>query len=69
MKILITVDAAFPNHILENTESGELRWETSSREWIPDEPDRRCGSFLLRRSAARSSYAPLFRRVKYSAVR
>jgi len=29
--------AAFPNHIFLNTESGEFRWETSSREWIPED--------------------------------
>ena len=29
--------SAFPNHIVLNTESGELRWETSSREWIPED--------------------------------
>jgi hypothetical protein len=29
--------AAFPNHIVLNTESGELSWETSSREWIPED--------------------------------
>ena len=28
--------ALFPNHIVLNTESGELRWETSSQEWIPE---------------------------------
>jgi Icc-related predicted phosphoesterase len=26
--------APFPNHIVLNTESGEVSWETSSREWI-----------------------------------
>jgi predicted phosphodiesterase len=29
--------AAFPNHIVLNTESGALSWETSSREWIPED--------------------------------
>jgi DNA repair exonuclease SbcCD nuclease subunit len=29
--------AAFPNHIVLHTESGEARWETSSQDWIPEE--------------------------------
>ena len=29
--------ATFPNHIVLNTESGELYWQTSSREWIPED--------------------------------
>jgi predicted phosphodiesterase len=27
----------FPNHIVLDTESGELSWETFSREWIPED--------------------------------
>ena len=30
------MDAAFPNHIVLDTESGEASWRTSSREWIPE---------------------------------
>ena len=29
--------APFPNHIVLDTESGEASWETSSREWIPED--------------------------------
>jgi Calcineurin-like phosphoesterase len=29
--------APFPNHIVQNMESGELSWKTSSQEWIPEE--------------------------------
>jgi hypothetical protein len=29
--------AAFPNHIVQNTESGELSWQTSSQDWIPED--------------------------------
>jgi Icc-related predicted phosphoesterase len=31
------LDAAFPNHIVLDTESGEASWQTSSREWIPED--------------------------------
>ena len=31
------VDAAFPNHIILDTESGQARWETSSQEWTPED--------------------------------
>jgi predicted phosphodiesterase len=31
------VDAAFPNYIILNTESGDLSWHTSSQEWIPED--------------------------------
>jgi Icc-related predicted phosphoesterase len=31
------VDAAFPNYIVLNTESGDLSWHTSSQEWIPED--------------------------------
>jgi hypothetical protein len=31
------LDAAFPNHIFLDTESGELSWQTTSQEWIPDD--------------------------------
>ena len=30
------LSAPFPNHITLNTESGEMGWETSSQEWIPE---------------------------------
>ena len=29
--------ATFPNHIVLDTGSGELSWQTSSREWIPED--------------------------------
>jgi hypothetical protein len=28
--------APFPNHIVHDTGSGKLSWETSSQEWIPE---------------------------------
>jgi hypothetical protein len=31
------LSAPFPNHIVLNTESKEATWETSSREWIPED--------------------------------
>jgi hypothetical protein len=31
------LSAPFTNHIILNTESGEVSWETSSREWIPED--------------------------------
>jgi hypothetical protein len=31
------IAAAFPNHIVQNTESEEVSWETSSQEWIPED--------------------------------
>jgi hypothetical protein len=30
--------APFPNHIVLDTESGEASWQTSSWEWIPEDP-------------------------------
>jgi len=29
--------APFPNHIVLDTNSGQARWETSSREWISED--------------------------------
>jgi predicted MPP superfamily phosphohydrolase len=29
--------APFPNHIILDTNSGQARWETSSKEWIPED--------------------------------
>ena len=29
--------APFPNHIVLDTNSGQARWETSSKEWIPED--------------------------------
>ena len=40
------LDAAFPNHIFLDTESGELSWQTTSQEWIPDDLLSVIGSFL-----------------------
>ena len=31
------LSAPFPNHIVLNTESGEVVWETSSQEWISED--------------------------------
>ena len=31
------LDAPFPNHIILDTNSGQARWETSSKEWIPED--------------------------------